>query len=127
MTQDNEADMAMAKYIMSILRTQPMVVCSWGFRSPIAISNGLRFHVNGFRHKGWCEVEYIDGRDTFTFRTLDSEGKPKYEAEDVYFDNLVSVVDYAVETGRDSEEVYKARVNQWLEACVCNQKTNPVK
>lgn len=36
--------MEMAKYIMSILRTNLMVVFSWGFHYPIAIKNGLRFN-----------------------------------------------------------------------------------
>ena len=113
MAQEN--NMAMAKYIISIFRTQPMVVCSWGYSSPIAIKDGLRFRVNGFRHKGWCEVVYNEGMDTFTFRTIGRDGKAIREFEDVYFDNLVSVIDMTVETGRDSEEQYKARVNSWLE------------
>ena len=37
--------MEMAKYIMQILRSQLMVMWSWGFNSPIAIENGLRFKV----------------------------------------------------------------------------------
>ena len=41
--------MEMAGYIISILRTQLMVVWSWGFNSPIAIENGVRFKVQGFR------------------------------------------------------------------------------
>ncbi len=113
-TMAQENNMAMAKYIISIFRTQPMVVCSWGYSSPIAIKDGLRFRVNGFRHKGWCEVVYNEGMDTFTFRTIGRDGKAIREFEDVYFDNLVSVIDMTVETGRDSEEQYKARVNSWL-------------
>lgn len=115
MIQTGTVDMEMAKYIMRIFRTQPMVVCSWGFNSPIAIKDGLRFRVNGFIFKGWCEVQYNEGMDTFTFRTIGKEGKIIREIEDVYFDNLVSVIDLTVETGRDSEEQYKARVNSWLE------------
>lgn len=112
MAQEN--DMAMAKYIMSIFRTQPMVVCSWGYNSPIAIKDGLRFRVNGFRHKGWCEVVYNEGMDTFTFRTIGNGGKTIRELTDVYFYTLVSVIDMTVETGQDSEEKYRARVNSWL-------------
>ncbi len=114
MVQAEIVDMSMAKYIMSIFKTQPMVVCSWGFHTPIAIKDGLRFRVNGFRHKGWCEVVYNEGMDTFIFRTIDRKGNTIREIEDVYFDNLVFVIDTTVETGRDSEEQYKERVNSWL-------------
>lgn len=114
MVQAEIVDMSMAKYIMSIFKTQPMVVCSWGFQTPIAIKDGLRFRVNGFRHKGWCEVVYNEGMDTFTFRTINRNGNTLREIEDVYFDNLVSVIDTTVETGRDDEEQYKKRVNSWL-------------
>ena len=114
MVQTDIVDMEMAKYIMSIFKTQPMVVCSWGFNTPIAIKNGLRFRVNGFRHKGWCEVVYNEGMDTFMFRTIDRKGNTIREIEDVYFDNLVIVIDTIVETGGDDEEQYKERVNSWL-------------
>ena len=52
MVQTDIVDMEMAKYIMSILKSQPMVVCSWGLNTPIAIKDGLRDRVNGTRNKG---------------------------------------------------------------------------
>ena len=36
-------DTAMAKYIVSILKTQANVVMSWGYRNSIAIENVLGF------------------------------------------------------------------------------------
>ena len=41
--------MEMAKYILSIFKTQLMVVYSWGFHKPMALENGLRFKVTGFK------------------------------------------------------------------------------
>lgn len=104
----------MAQYILSILKTQPNVMMSWGFHSAMVIKNGLRFHVNGFQHKGWCEVMYDEGRDTFIFSTFGKGGKVLSVIEDVYFDNLIEVIDSAVETGKMSEEQYKEKVGNWL-------------
>ncbi|MCR5193109.1 MAG: hypothetical protein K6D59_07365 [Bacteroidales bacterium] len=115
MAQIGQFDMDMAKYILCILKTQPNVVCSWGFHSPYVVKNGLRFHVNGFQHRGLCEVVYDEGRDTFTFRTFGKKGVTNYEMEDVYFDNLIEVIDSAVETGKLNEEQYKEKVTEWLE------------
>ena len=116
MAQIGQFDMDMAKYILSIFKTQPNVVCSWGFRSPYVVKNGVRFHVNGFQHKGWCEVMYDEGRDTFIFSTFGKGGRVLSVVEDVYFDNLIDVIDSAVETGKMSEEQYKEKVGNWLKS-----------
>lgn len=87
----------MASYILSILRHQIMVVLSWGFRNPIAIENGLRFHVNGFRHKGKVEVVYNEGLDLFSVRILNRDGSLKEEREGIYLDELVDCIDRLVE------------------------------
>ena len=55
--------MEMAKYIMSIFKTQLMVVWSWGFNSPMAVNNGLRFKVQGFKFRGVAEVVYNEGSE----------------------------------------------------------------
>lgn len=55
----------MANYIMQIFRAYAMVVFSWGFNTPTAIANGLRFKVQGFKFKGTVEVEYNEGTDLF--------------------------------------------------------------
>ena len=79
--------MDMAQYIMSILKTKLMVVWSWGFNSPMAIPNGLRFKVQGFKFRGVVEVAYNEGKD---------------------LDMLVDVIDNKVEKTAD----YKERVEQ---------------
>ena len=48
--------MEMAQHIMSILKAKLMVVWSWGFNSPMAIPNGLRFKVQGFKFRGVVDV-----------------------------------------------------------------------
>lgn len=86
----------MANYIMKILRSYAMVVFSWGFNSPIAIANGLRFKVQGFKFKGSVEVEYNEVTDLFNVRLI-KNGKVVELIEDVYLDSLVDVIDYRVE------------------------------
>ena len=87
--------MEMAKYILQILRSQPIVVFSWGFHNPQRLPNdkGLRFNVQGFKYTGTVEVVYVEGKDLFEIVLTDNGTK----VEDVYLDNLVSVIDNLVE------------------------------
>ena len=87
----------MARYILSILRTQPVIVLSWGFHAPVAVDNGLRFLVNGRLHRGSVEVKYDESADLFRVRTM-SNGHVMREESDVYLDCLVRVIDRMVET-----------------------------
>lgn len=87
--------MEMAKYILQILRSQLMVVFSWGFHNPQRLPDdkGLRFCVQGFKYTGTVEVVYVEGKDLFKV-VLTNNGT---KMENVYFDNLVSVIDGLVE------------------------------
>ena len=89
--------MKMAEYIMTILKSQPIVVWSWGFHCPVSVSNGLRFLVEGYLHKGWVEVLYDEGADLFNIRLLENNAV-KQEETGVYLDCLVNVIDRLVET-----------------------------
>lgn len=93
----------MAEYILKILRSQLMVVFSWGFHRPMALPDdkGLRFFVNGFKYSGRVDVVYNDGRDLF--EVLLSNGTI---VEDVYLDSLVNVIDGLVER----TDNYKERI-----------------
>ena len=99
--------MEMAQYIMSILKAKLMVVWSWGFNSPMAIPNGLRFKVQGFKFRGVVEVAYNGGKDLFEVSFI-KRGKVVEVITDVYFDVLVDVIDGKVEKTAD----YKERVEQ---------------
>lgn len=93
----------MAEYILQILRSQLMVVFSWGFHRPTALPDdrGLSFFVDGFKYKGEVQVIYNEGVDLFEV-VLTNTGK---KVEDVYLDCLVNVIDGLVE-----------RVNNYKEA-----------
>ena len=84
----------MAEYILSILRSQLMVVFSWGFYNPSALPNdkGLAFWVDGFKFQGKVEIIYNEGADLFDVHL--SNG---HIEEDVYADCLVQVIDGLVE------------------------------
>ena len=90
----------MAEYIMKILRSQLVVVFSWGFNTPMRLPDdkGLRFLVNGYLHQGAVEVIYNAGADLFVVNTLNADGSIKQQVEDVYLDCLVNVIDRMVET-----------------------------
>lgn len=89
----------MANYIYTILMSKLMVILSWGFNSPIAITDGLRFKVQGFKFTGTVEVIYNEGMDLFEIHLSDG----RVEA-DVYADCLVDVIDGMVERTDDYRE-----------------------
>ncbi|MBQ7855194.1 MAG: hypothetical protein IJ352_09290 [Muribaculaceae bacterium] len=97
----------MADYIMQILQTQLMVVLSWGFNNPIALTGnrGLKFDVNGFLYQGTVEVIYNEGSDLFDviIGMMCIEG--------VYFDQLVEVIDNAVERTDNYNKIVKQTYN----------------
>ena len=99
--------MEMAQHIMSILKAKLMVVWSWGFNSPMAISNGMRFKVQGFKFRGVVEVVYNEGRDLFEVAFV-KRGKVVKVVDGVYFDMLVDVIDNKIEKTSD----YKKRVER---------------
>ena len=100
--------MNMAEYILSILKSQIVVLLSWGVQRPVRLENGIRFQVQGFIHKGTVEVVYVESADLFEVRTLNSDGSIKQKEEDVYLDCLVNVIDGMVERTQN----YKERVEQ---------------
>ena len=84
----------MAEYILQILRTQLMIVFSWGFHKPQRLPNdqGLSFMVDGYKYQGRVQVIYNEGADLFDVRLDNGE-----IVEDVYLDQLVNVIDGMVE------------------------------
>ena len=95
----------MAEYIIAILRTQLMVVFSWGFHRPTALrdNRGLAFEVDGFLYKGRVEVIYNDALDLFEVHLSDGRTEDM-----IYSDNLVAVIDGLVERC----DQYKDRVKE---------------
>lgn len=84
----------MAEYILQILRTQLMVVFSWGFNSPRKLPDdkGVSFIVNGFKYQGKVTVIYDKSTDLFNVTLENGERE-----EGVYLDCLVNTIDSMVE------------------------------
>ncbi len=90
-----------------------MVVFSWGLHNPTALPNdeGLAFKVDGFKHRGWVFVKYVAGLDLFNVELRDNSMQVVSVIDDVYLDQLVSVIDNAVEKTDDYEKKVKQVYN----------------
>ena len=97
----------MANYIISIFKTNLPMIMSWGYNSPVALENGLRFSVNGFKHKGNVAVIYDEGLDLFNIEILTFENEVIDTINGVYFDQLIEVIDNRVELVEDYDQAVK--------------------
>lgn len=103
---------SMARYIWRIFQ-HSVIPLSWGicFASVRTLENGTEFHVHGFKLTGYVKVEYDKGSDTFTVTLTPDGNKGNMKIiENVYLDNLISVIDENVEYCED----YETKVRQWL-------------
>ena len=103
-----QADMDMGVYILSILKSQPTILMSWGFQSPAVVRLGLRLKVSGFKLKGTVEIKYNEGLDLFDLTFYNVDGSVRNTLVGVYFDELVDSIDLEVER----VENYTERVNE---------------
>lgn len=107
-----------AQYIYQILTSKSKIFGSWGV-DEISTTEyekmyGLKLNVNGFIHQGEINVVYNVGADYFEVFLFGKNGEVKEHRVDVYFDELVSVVDEMIETGNMSEEKYQEKIKNWL-------------
>ena len=107
-TELTHDDIEMGKYIYTILLSQPTILMSWGFESPMVIKLGLQFRVNGFKHKGLIRIVYDEGADLFDISLIGDDNFVKETIEGIYFDQLVEVIDDHVER----VDNYNERVSQ---------------
>ena len=102
----------MARYIWRVFQ-HSVIPLSWGicFASVRTFSNGTEFHIQGFKMTGYVKVEYDEGPDTFTITLTPDDNKENRKIiENVYLDNLISVIDENVEYCED----YETKIRQWL-------------
>lgn len=99
-------DLELARYIWSILKTQIAAFMSWGVapKSMKVIDGGIEFHCQGFKHTGKVQVVLDEGKDLFEIHLISESGELVKTVEDVYLDNLVSVIDENVEKTDDYEK-----------------------
>ena len=93
----------MAEYILQILKSQLMILCSWGPHNFKRLPGdlGLSFQVEGFKYQGKVKVVYDEGQDLLEVH-LDNG-----QVEDmVYADCLGNGIDGLIER----TDNYKERV-----------------
>lgn len=89
----------MAEYIFSIFRSNPFVVMSWGI-DPATITIvdlGVKFHVQGFKHRGYVQVVLNEEEDLFEVTLISEDGETLNTIHSIFVDNLISIIDDAVE------------------------------
>ena len=101
-----EEDIGMANYIMNILKSQPYVMMSWGVNPNTVktITRGLQFHVQGFKVKGTVKITYMPIPDLFRIDIFPDNDTPPIIYKEVFLDQLVSLIDEAVERTDDYQK-----------------------
>ena len=99
MAKIEQHDIEIGQYILSILKTRIDIVSSWGLdpESLKPIKYGIEFHVKGFKHTGMVQVTLNEGEDLFEVCLISESGETKERHESIFLDNLISVIDDAVE------------------------------
>lgn len=113
----NKLTTDMSRYIWHILSLDPYIPMSWGIDLEGLESDdtSLEFHVQGFVHTGNIRITYIEGADVFQVTLYGEDGELKETINDVYLDNLVSVIDEKVEKQpQTTTDEYTAKVMNFL-------------
>ena len=106
MAKIEQHDIEIGKYILSILKTRIDIVSSWGLdpESLKPIKYGIEFHVQGFKHTGIVQVTLNEGEDLFEVCLISESGETVETHKSIFLDNLISVIDDAVEKVDDYEK-----------------------
>lgn len=111
--------LTIANEVNTILKNAGVVAMSWGISDKAATEfegmAALAFNVNGFRHRGGVVVALNEAKDLYECYFLNEKGEAVNVVEDVYLDELVSVLDREIETGDEDEKTYTEKVNKWFE------------
>ena len=122
---DEEYNREIAGYILSIFRTNPFVVMSWGINpaSITIVEVGVKFHVQGFIHTGYVQVVLNEGEDLFEVTLISEEGETLKTIEHIFVDNLICVIDDAVEKCENYEERISQEYQLITENELCESDT----
>ena len=100
MEEQDKYNEKMCRYIWHDALQCSVKTLSWGvdFVRVKVIENGTEFHVQGFKITGIVRIQYVEGADLFKVTIIpDNKQEKPIIIEDVYIDQLVSVIDEAVE------------------------------
>ena len=123
---DEEYSKEIANYIFSIFRTNPFVVMSWGINpaSITIVDVGVKFHVQGFIHTGYVQVVLNEGEDLFEVTLISEEGETLKTIEHIFVDNLICVIDDAVEKCENYQERISQEYGIITETAICESDTS---
>mgnify|MGYP006989036666 CR=1 FL=1 len=107
-----------ANEILKLLRIGAYKTLSWGVDGLNAVEYedkpALKFHANGFAHKGVVVMALDDGKDLYEIHLLNDNGGVKKSVREIHYDHLVDIADVLIETGSDGPDEYRERVEEWL-------------
>ena len=122
---DEDYNKEMANYIFSIFRSNPFVVMSWGINlaSINIVEVGVKFHVQGFIHTGYVQVVLNEGEDLFEVTLISEEGETLKTIEHIFVDNLICVIDDAVEKCENYQERISQEYSIITKSAICENDT----
>ena len=125
MIDNEDYNLRLAKYIWTILTSQPIILMSWGIdpKTVKTIELGLEFHVQGFKHTGLVRVTLNEGLDLFEVSLIDDNGTTVDTIQSVFCDNLVAVIDDAVEKCENYQERISQEYQLITETELCESDT----
>ncbi len=126
MIDNEDYNLRLAKYIWAILTSQPIILMSWGIdpKTVKTIELGLEFHVQGFKHRGLVRVTLNEGLDLFEVSLIDENDKIVNTIESVFCDNLVAVIDDAVEKCENYQERISQEYQLITKSAICESDTS---
>ena len=110
MAKIEQHDIEIGQYILAILKSRLDIVASWGLDPETLkpIKAGIEFRVQGFKHTGNVQVKLNEGEDLFEVSLVSESGETVETHKSIFLDNLISVIDDAVE----NVENYEKRVSE---------------
>ena len=126
MIMDEEYSREIAGYILSIFRTNPFVVMSWGINpaSITIVDVGVKMHVQGFLHTGYVQIQLNEGEDLFEVTLISEEGENLKTIEHIFVDNLICVIDSVVEKCENYQERISQEYSIITKTELCENDTN---
>ena len=123
---DEEYSKEIAGYIFSIFRSNPFVVMSWGINpaSITIVEVGVKFHVQGFIHTGFVQVVLNEGEDLFEVTLISEDGETLKTIEHIFVDNLICVIDDAVEKCENYQERISQEYGIITKSAICESDTS---
>jgi ABC-type uncharacterized transport system permease subunit len=95
-----------AREAMTAISLDKMVYWSWGASNPINYCDKvLVLSVNGRYHKGKILIR-LNGWDLYDVMFVTSQNKIKGERKDIFFDDLITVIDNCIESNPKGFEMY---------------------